>query len=107
MSRMTSKTFLHFINSEFKRLEMPEFEAFEVNRTRFRMSEYEAGACKLIVRIRDKRFKDNELNRTSLLCFYSLKEYEEYLKSGYKMYLKFNDRNYMLNEAEIDVKKSV
>ena len=107
MPGLTLNTFLDFINSEFKRLKIEDFEAIEAIRTRYRPDDYEAGACKLIIRIKDKRFKNNELLRNSFFCYYSINEYRSYLKNGYEMYLKFNDNYFIIRNATIEVRKPV
>lgn len=105
--RITSKKLVDFVNSEFLRLEITEYECYDVERTRFRPYDYEGGACKLHVKLRRK---DGVYLGVPLyfMCFYFLWEYEQYVKAGYEMFLTNKKRSTMLSilDMEIDLRKS-
>lgn len=97
-----------FVNEEFRRLEITGYKAYRAERTYHRPCDYEAGACKMLIWFKHLDTpEDSLLAKRYFMCDYSLKELNEYRKSGYKMYLKFRFRssNFMLTDLEIDVRK--
>lgn len=107
MKRLTAKVFLEFVNKEFERFEASYIKATKVERTRYTQDQYQSGACKLVVSFEDTRFGKHHLVNHSFLCFYSLGEYQEYLKNGYEMYMRFMPRSHGLSfkDLEIEVRK--
>jgi hypothetical protein len=100
--RITSKKMLKWINEKFEQFEMTSFKAIKITRTHHPSANYEAGANKLIVTVQNK----NDLNNYIYFnCFYYLKEYEEYIKNGYELYFRFNNKFTILSDLEIDVRK--
>ena len=107
MQRLTGKKFLAFINQQFAKFEMSDYEAYAVERSRFTPDQYEGGACFLYVRIRTKsQSATHQRNAMScdMLCFYPLKEYAKHLANGYEMYLKM-DRSGLINNMTIELRK--
>lgn len=104
MTRLTSKKFIEFVNEQFKKFEINDWEAISVINPRHRTDDIEAGACRLIVTIKYlKAEPDSFMSTNHFLCFYTLGQFEEYIKNGYEMYLKFNNRLY--RDMEIDVRR--
>lgn len=102
MARLTSKKFLEFVNEQFRKYEINDFKAIRVINPRHRSCDIEAGACRLVVTIEYLK-STSILREQNFYCFYTLGQYEDYIKQGYEMYLKFNSR--LLSEMEIDVRR--
>lgn len=100
--RLTGKKIITFLNSEFERLEINNYEVYEVIRTRFTGDQYEDGAAKLIINFREKTNQDYSGH---LLCSYSIGELQDYLRMGYRLILKDNGRNGVLSQCELEVTK--
>lgn len=106
--RITKKYLLKWINEQFVKFEMNHIEATEIVITRFRPDDYEGGACRMYVYLRDKEFDRDGLPPIYFMCFYKLSEYEDYINYGYEMYLKFKDpRLGLLRDLEIDLRKKI
>lgn len=97
--RVTKKYLIKWVNEEFKRLEINDWEVFQIDKTRFRSQDYEEGACFLYVRF---RFKENHTSTARFLCFYPLKEYEEHINNGKKLKLTFG-RSFTLTDCTIEI----
>ncbi len=107
MKNLTYKTFVDFVNQEFKRLEINDFEAYKAERTYHRRGDYEAGACKMLVWFKPTGEDEDKVKiKHYFMCFYFLKEYNEYRKKGYTLYLKFgnNSRFKLIKEVEVEVR---
>ncbi len=101
--RVTKRKFIYWINQEFKRFGITEYEIVSVEQTRYRGHEYEAGAAFLSVKF------DLVSNRTNsscgfFSCFYSLGMYTDHLKMGYEMYLQFK-RHRLLSDLVVDLRR--
>lgn len=104
--RITAKKLIDWCNKEFERLEIKNYKVTDIFRTHYRLDDYECGACKLIVKFKDINLPDEHIiNKGSFLCFYSMKEYEQYLKDGYQLYLRNKGRFGIISDFEIDVRK--
>ncbi len=103
---MNYKQFVDFVNSEFERLEITDWIAVKAERTYHRNSDYEAGACKMLVWFEPKNKQSNYPLKHYFMCDYFLKEYNEYLKNGWELYLGFRFRTMnILSNLEVRVRK--
>lgn len=100
--RITEKTFLEVVNKEFERLEINDYKAVEAKRTHFTDDQYEGGAAKVTVKVESKN-DDNVF--THFHCFYFFKEYQWYVKNGYRLFLRFENKFYTISDLTVDVKK--
>jgi hypothetical protein len=92
---------VNWVNKEFERFEIYDYEAISAERTYHSQDAIEGGACRMLIFFKHKEF--NGFNNY-FLCFYTLKQLNEHLKSGYEMYLNF-DRNLILTNATIELRK--
>lgn len=102
--RITGKYLTDWINNKLKELEI-DFHVTEISRTRFTGEQYEGGACKQIIRIASNQ---NENETCSFLCYFNMQELEEYVNSGWRLSLQFNNRigNFnLLNGLELTIIK--
>lgn len=106
--RITYKYLVQFLNEEFKRFEITEFEVVKVERTHHRDCDYEAGATKLLIHFEPKdKSKKHPLINGIFYCFYFVKELQWYVDNGYKLKLDFAYRSsrMMLCDLELNVTK--
>ncbi len=104
--RLTSKKIITWLNEVFPEWGAPHIQVYEIERTRFRQDEYEAGACKLHIRYRNTEVDEGSLmSQGSFMSFYSIRELQEYLEMGYELYLKTGQFR-LLSNIELDVKKT-
>lgn len=103
--RLTYKKLVAWVNEQFDKFEIKDYEAYKAERTYFTSYQYEGGACKLRVFFRHKSLKSHPLTDPTnyFMSFYFLKEYENYLNQGYEMRLVLKG-NSLLN-LEIDLVK--
>lgn len=104
--KLTKKKLIDWCNHKFTELENKDFEVYAIDNTRYTEREYESGAAFLNVRFRHK--KDHSID-DFFLCFYRIKDYQEYLNNGYSLIFKFqNERGRMnlIQDLTIDVIKS-
>ena len=103
--RLTIKKLIEWCNDQFKNNGIGNtYEVFEIYATRFRYNDYECGACKLVIRYRNKTLPDGHLVSTgSFYCFYKISELQEYLKLGYRLYLKDTNKFGLLADMVIEV----
>ena len=100
--RLTVKKLISWLNEEFIRLEINNYEVYAIDRSRFTSDQYQNGAYFLYVRFRSK----SDPNQTEVFhCFYPIKDYQMYTRSGYELYLKFENRNLMINSLSIEVRQ--
>jgi hypothetical protein len=86
---MNYAQFTEFINSEFKRLEINNYEAYRAERTYFNQDQLEAGACRIHVYFKPVGTSlDDLFFKPSFMCFYPLSFYNLILKKGGKLYIK-------------------
>ena len=104
--RITSKKLIAWLNEQFVKLGIKEYEVTNISRTHFSSNDYESGACRLII---DFKHKETEYaavhNNGYFYCFYRIKELEDYINSGYELFIKDRGRNGVLTDFEIDVRK--
>lgn len=104
--RLTIKKLIKWCNEQFAELGVNEHEVFEIHRTHFNQNEYECGACRLVVKFKNKKMKDGEYGSVGMFyCFYKVSELEEHLKNGYELYLKDTGRHGLLSNLEIEIRK--
>jgi len=108
--RVTKKTIIEWMNKKFDELEMFNFRVYDVERTRFTSDQYEGGAAKLYIRVRDTNFPiDSYHNSTTLLCSYSMGELQDHLNHGFDLVLKCNWRHgtssFSLSHLELELSK--
>lgn len=104
VGRLTKAKLIKWINAKFKDYEIDDYEVYDIEQTRFRAQDYEAGAAALYIRFRNI----NDHNKMDLfLCTFKIKELEWYVNNGYELKLDFNQRKiFSLNNLELDVKKN-
>lgn len=105
VGRLTAKKLISWINEQFEKIEINNFEAFEITPTRFNSDQIEGGAALNFIRVRSKL--DNNQQCTMLL-FYRIKQLEWYIKNGYylKLSASTNIRWVMISDLTIDVVKT-
>jgi hypothetical protein len=104
--RLTANKLVQWCNEQFKKFEIKNYEVTEISRTHFNQDAYENGACRLLVRFRDKTMPEGSHFSTGyFMCFYRLSEYQEYLNMGYSLYLKDTSHFGLLKDMEIEVRK--
>lgn len=103
VGRLTKAKLIKWINYEFQRVGIKEYEVYAIEQTRYRSVEYEAGAAFLHIRFRSITNHDH----TGLfLCFYKIKQLEDYLKNGYSLTLQLDWRKGLtLTNLELEVCK--
>ncbi len=106
--RLTYKKLVDWVNEQFIKFEITEFEAYKAHRTYFRSDDYSGGACKLHVyfRLKDETKRHPMMMNDYFMCFYFLHEYKAHIDKGYEMYICFK-RNGIgcLNDIEINLRK--
>jgi len=102
--RVTSKYLQNWLTNKFEELEIP-WVCYEVCRSYNRPCDIEGGACQLYFRIKHKTDTHSLLSERVILGFYSMGQHQEYLNSGYELWLKF-DRYMILGNCEVDVRKT-
>jgi hypothetical protein len=104
--KLTYKKFVKWLNEEFQRLEIHDYEAIKAERTRFRTDDYEGGACKTMVWIRNKNYPvDQYFNNKHFMCFYFISEYQSHIDAGYEMYLKFDNGRMVMTDLTVELRK--
>ena len=104
--RLTIKKLIKWCNDQFAKLEITDYEVFEIYRTNFNQNDYECGACRLVIRFKNKTMKEGDYCSVgTFYCFYKISELEEYLKTGHDLYLKDNGQYGLLSNLEIEVRK--
>lgn len=100
--RVTGKKLIEFLNQKFKDLEIDDYEIVEIVPTRYSSAAIEAGANKLQIKFQNK-------NDDSVFGFfgssYGMKELENYIKMGYRIYLKSHPRYLILSNLQLEVTK--
>lgn len=107
-NKLTYLKLQNWINEKFKELEIFDYEVFKVERTYYTSDAYESGAAKLNIWFKDiaSNALPDPFNKSHFLCFYSLKELNEYLSNGQGLFLTFRDsRDCSLNNMEIGIIK--
>lgn len=106
--RITYKKLVDWVNLQFEKLEITEYEAISAERTYHRSDYYEAGACKLLIKVKTKNAKEGTFNSEFyFMCFYFLWEYQQALSNGYEMYLTFNEERFrLMKNLEIRLRKA-
>lgn len=103
--RLTAKRLIEWVNEEFHKLGSSEIQVYEIERTHYTPDQYESGACRLHIRFRNTSIPDGNLFASaSFMCFFSIRELEEYIKAGYELFLK-SDRLGLYTNFELDVRK--
>jgi hypothetical protein len=104
--KLTYKYLILFINEQFKKFGIVDYEVTQIWRTYYRRDEYEAGASKMQIIFKNNTLPTNHFaNFGHFMCFYSLRELEQQLKNGYELYLKF-DRFHILSNLQLDVRRN-
>lgn len=105
------KGLVDWVNGEFERLEITEYEAIKAERTYFTGYQYESGACFMHIYFKRKGYNASTLYANNyFMSFYPLKELKTYVnKGGYEMYLKFKTRSagMFMHELEIELRKKL
>lgn len=105
--RLTHKKLVDWVNEQFIKFEITNYEAYRSETTKFTSDQYSGGACKLRVFFRHKEeSKRNSFADGSFMCFFFLHEYQDHMNSGYEMYLRFGRSALgLLTALEIDLRK--
>lgn len=104
--RLTKRKLIKWCNGQFAKLGIKDYEVVEIFTSRFRQHEYESGACRLLIKFKNITVKENSLCRYgTFLSFYRIRDYEDYLKNGYELYLKSKWPFHSINDFEIEVRK--
>lgn len=102
--RVTCKKLADWLNSELKRLEINNWVVTSVEPTRFRSQDYENGAAWLYIRYQHINGNPIPIVNHMFYCFYPISYLQKCLNSGYELYIRF-DRNMILSNCELDIKK--
>lgn len=105
---LTYKKLTAWCNEEFKRMEITGYTVIKIERTRYRMDDYEAGAATMIATVQNDSVDQNRhplLGTFWFNCFYWLKEYETEMKRGKQLCLRFENNFSSLRNITIDFKK--
>lgn len=105
MKRITLNSLKDWVNEQFLKLEITEYECTKVTRSHFTSDQYESGACKLYIHFRLKG-EHNPMLNSSFYCFYSIKELQSHIKDGYEMYLNYKSMRLLsIKNLEIELRK--
>jgi len=99
--RVTGKKLIDWINSEFKRLGIKEFEVFKIQSTRYSYDLLAAGAASLNILFR--HVEDQNI-WGCFYSFYSMQQLEMYLKNGYELDIK-RDHLCSISQYELELIK--
>lgn len=101
------KGLIDWVNLEFERLGIAEYEATTASRTYYKNNQYECGACKMYIFFRMKNKPNHPLLNSFFMTFYSLKELKDGVYMGYEMYIKFSSRGsgQSIKDLEIGLRK--
>lgn len=105
MTRITAPYLVKWVNYKFKELEIEHIECYEVVRTRFLPSQYEAGACRLYIRFRS--VTDTNISGY-FLCLYSMKQLQNDINDGCELFLDFFQKGrqvFSLSEIELNLRR--
>ena len=104
--RLTAKKLVNWVNQEFQKLGIKDYEVTEITKTNYSQDHYEEGASRLIVTFRNKSMDQNSyMGLNHFLCYYRISDYDCYLKNGYELYLKDTERFGILKNFTIEVRK--
>lgn len=106
--RITHKKLVDWVNEQFIKFEITNYEVYRSERTHFTGDQYAGGACKLRIFFRHKeKSKRNKFATDGyFMCFFFLHEYQDHINDGYEMYLRFGRNGLNLLAAlEIDLRK--
>ena len=104
--RLTTKKLIKWLNEQFIKFEITQYEVTDISRTYFTSNDYECGACRLIIHFKHKATEHTAIhNNGYFYCFYRIKELENYMKEGYELYLQDKGKFGLLTDLEIEVRK--
>lgn len=103
--RLTKSKFINWLNCQFEKFGIVEYEVYKIDSTRYRGQDYEAGAAFLNVWFKVKGEIPDNNNSSFFVCFYRLSQLEQYVKSGYEINLYLDRRLSTLDNLEIEVNK--
>lgn len=103
--RLTTKKLIEWCNLKFKSLDIKTYEVFNIYPTRYTSAQYECGACRLVIQFRVKEQADKKDYSGSFYCFFRISELEEYIRSGYELYLHSPGNRFIISDLVLDVRK--
>ena len=107
LGRLTAKKIIVWLNTEFNRLNISKYEVYAIERTFYSQSDYEAGACRLVIKFKNKNVDDDSIiSHGTFNCYYRIMELQWYINNGYELFLKEAGRLGLMSQLELDLRKT-
>jgi hypothetical protein len=104
--RVTQKYLLNWLKAKFEQLEI-EYVPYDIQKTRFHPSQYEAGAANFLIRARHKTCKSDYFADAIILVPFPLWDYQGALNNGYELFWEPRTERcgYFINDSNLIYRK--